>query len=167
MQLAGQIVVDKRRAWAGLVMTAFVNRHHTRFIRTFINDDKQTFAYSFNTTHTPYTLGPRHAFGIGRAVVMQNGTEFFCASTMGQRHPHTGEVDQRSRNIFVISHNNCDDLNPRLMRWQVLFLHRNQAKFNWAPQYLDAKPMLPLWTHMGMQACRDRPSHHLFTNTLH
>ena len=124
----GQMVIHKRKAWAGLIMTSWINRHHKIFIGTFINDDKQTFAYAFNTTGTPYFQVDKHPYGIGRKITYDNGTEFMCASSMGQRHPVTGEV---------------------------MFVHRNQAKFTWAPLITQFEHPLMLWTHVGkmVRAC--------------
>ncbi len=37
----GQLVVNKKTAWQGLVMTAFMGRHHHYFLKNLLTGDKQ------------------------------------------------------------------------------------------------------------------------------
>ena len=88
----GQLVMHKRRAWRGLMMTAFINRHGYFFMSDIIHGDKQTFSFGFNATETAYSLVRYHPFGLGRGTHLANGELFFCSNSYGQRHPVTGEV---------------------------------------------------------------------------
>ena len=120
---AGEIVMHKKKAWRGLIMTAFINRN-SLFATTFIYGDKQTFPFSFNSTGTPFAVINHPPVGVGRAATLANGDTYFCSNTVAQRHPRTGEP---------------------------LFLHRNSAKFVGALEYLDVQPFPRAWTHVGRQ----------------
>ena len=122
--MAGEIIVHKRKAWRGLVMSAFINRHYEFFGTTFIVGDKQTFAFSFNVTNTPYALAEVPPITLGRAATTTRGDLFYCANTVVQHNPLNGEF---------------------------LFLHRNLAKFSSPSQYFESNPFPLAWTHVGRQ----------------
>ena len=121
----GQIVVDKKAAWRGLMMTAFINRHHTYFLEKLMKGDKQTFEFGFNATNTPFTFVKKHPFGLGLQGQLPKGDTVFCSNTMGQRHPVTGEL---------------------------LFLHRNNNKLNQAFDFFKDGMSFRAWTHISKQA---------------
>ena len=87
----GQMVVHKRRAWLGLMMTAFINIHHIFFNQRLMETDKPTFYFGFETTSTPYHLIDIPPFGLGRAVIVNDG-QVLVSNTMGQRHPTTKKL---------------------------------------------------------------------------
>ena len=122
----GQIVLHKKKAWAGLIMTVFINLNYKVLYKTLLNDDKQTFAIGFNVTRTPYNMVNHHPFGIGRSMETAAGVHV-CANTMGQRHPETG---------------------------QVIFMHRNWAKFKWTVPYMNMLPDDRAWYHIVKQSPR-------------
>ena len=49
----GQIVVDKERVWRGIVLTAYINRHHAFFFKRLFRGDKMTFHFGFVASGTP------------------------------------------------------------------------------------------------------------------
>ena len=104
------------------MMTAFLNRHHTYFLKHMLRGDKQTFHFGFNATHTDFHFVRKHPFALGRVAALPSGQEVFCAGTMGQRHPVTGEL---------------------------LFLHRNGAKLNQASDYVPNPSPPRAWTHLA------------------
>ena len=121
---SGQIVMDKRRAWHGLLMTTFINLHADYFIGKIMHDDKQTWPFAFQATHTRYHLVEKPHIGFGRAAQQRDGWWYMCHSTYGQRHPETGEV---------------------------LFMHRSNTKFVHLGAFLSMKPVLHAWTHESKQ----------------
>ena len=100
----GEVLVNKRRAWKGLVMTVFINYHHTFFNKRLSFTDKPTFHFGFASTKTPYSLSPFGHFGVGKAVTLPNGRVLFCSTTYAQRHPETGSL---------------------------IWIHRGGVKFSW------------------------------------
>ena len=84
---SGQIVINKRRAWRGLYMTAFVSRFYNAFFRALFANDKNVYQFAFNTTATPFALVAKHPFGIGLEAA-----GYFCGNSFGQRHPQSGVI---------------------------------------------------------------------------
>ncbi len=120
---SGEIVLNKKKVWNGLLMTAFINLHSNFFLKRLFQGDKQTFSFGFNVTNTPYSLVRKHMYSIGLRAY-QNGQSVFCGNTMAQRHPTTGDM---------------------------LFLHRNAAKFMGASDYLALDPIPRAWSHYAKQ----------------
>ena len=118
---SGELVVNKKKVWNGLMMTAFINAHSYHFHDRIIMGDKQTFSFGFNASGTPYEMVRKHPFGIGLSAELASGEEYFCANTVGQRHPITGEL---------------------------LFLHRNLAKWVRSFEYSGSPRG---WTHIAKQ----------------
>ena len=121
---SGQLVVNKRRVWAGLLMTAFINRNHRFFFDRIIHGDKQTFSFGFNASETPYSLVNHHQYGIGLVGTLPDSSEYFCSTTSAQRHPDTGAM---------------------------LFLHRGATKYKWTFDYLMHAVPTRAWSHMSIQ----------------
>jgi hypothetical protein len=118
---SGQIILNKKKAWRGLYLTAFVSANSHYFLQKVFKGDKQTFAFAFNATGTPYYKLKRvpEALGILSKV---NGKRYFCGNTMVHRHPKSGEM---------------------------LFLHRNGAKFHSKYNIFDKLPIA--WKHQAAQ----------------
>ncbi len=122
---SGQMLINKKKAWPGLVMTAFINKNNEFFQKRFIHGDKQTFSFGFNVSDTPYSFVRKHPIGIGRKQINDDGKEFFCANTFGQRHPISGDI---------------------------MFMHRSLAKFVRACEYTLLGVDAPrAWTHLSKQ----------------
>lgn len=119
---AGEIVINKRKTWPALLLTLFINRNHHFFNKRLMAGDKQSFIFSFNVTNIPYAVS-KLPVGVGLVTETHKGV-YFGANTMGQRHPVTGEI---------------------------MFLHRNQAKFSNTHDYLLVHPTPRAWTHVARQ----------------
>ena len=135
----GQIVLNKHKAWRGLVLTVFVNKNYHYFLENLFWGEKQTFPFAFNASSTAYALNPKPFFGVGLAAVLENGEQFMCANTLGQRHPETGHI---------------------------VFLHRHGVKFRWAGDFLKYDPVPRAWTHLAAQSARS-PWHGYARNEAH
>ena len=121
----GQIVVDKKRVWAALMLTAFLNKNHKHILGRFLYGEKQSFAFAFNATGTAYGLSPHHHFSVCRSGQETSGANVACCTTLAQRHPDTGDV---------------------------LFLHRSSVKFSWAHQYvMHSDAPYRMWTDLAVQ----------------
>ena len=121
---AGELLINKRKAWRGLWMSVFINRNSHFFLTRLFYGDKQTFVFGFNTTSTPYALAPKHPFDIGLVTVREDGRQFFGTNTVAPRHPVTGEP---------------------------AWLHRHAPKFVWTWDYLQFDPVPRAWTHIAKQ----------------
>ena len=126
----GAIVLDKQRVWPALMLTAFINTHHHFFQRRRFGGDKQTFAFGFNATHTPYAVSRKHPLSVGRVARLETGELYFCGNTLAQRHPITGEV---------------------------MFMHRGGAKYSGPVEYLRHSPPPRAWSvHMACIASKSK-----------
>ena len=126
---SGQMVFNKKKAWNGLMMTAFINQHHQFFLKQLFEGDKQTFSFGFNATETAYSVSKKHPIGIGLQTKLPgNKGAFFCSNTMGQRHPITGDL---------------------------VFMHRNAAKFSGSVEYLSYDPVPRAWMYTAKLGIRD------------
>ena len=90
---AGELLINKKRAWKGLWMTSFVNLHSHLFLKRLFRGMKMTLSAAFNTTNTPYSMAPLSFHGVGWAFdVPGRQQKYFCANTFAQRNPETGKV---------------------------------------------------------------------------
>ena len=87
----GEVLVNKRKAWKGILMTVFINLHHNFFNKRLSFTDKPTFHFGFAGTGTPYSIAPNAHHGVGKALQAPNGNVLFCSTTYAERHPVTGE----------------------------------------------------------------------------
>ena len=117
----GQMLVDKERAWAGLVLAAVVGIHHQFFMRQLIYGDCAAFDLAFNATDTAYALVHRRPVPVGRVVEASGKAQFF-SNTMAQRSPDDGRI---------------------------VFLHRGFVKF-WSPSLYPPSNRLA-WQHTCVQ----------------
>ena len=119
----GQMVLHKRRAWRGLMMTAFINRNFRFFFDHLVHGDKQTYNFAFNSSNTPYALSPHHQWGLGLVGKQNDGSDYFCATTAIQRNADTGDI---------------------------LFIHRGSSKYAWTFHYKMQGTAPPrMWSHMA------------------
>ena len=124
----GQIVMDKKRVWAALMMTVFINRNYAFFYQRLMYGDCPSFSMGFNVTGLAYTVSSKHLYLAGLKVMKSDGDYLFSGNTMVQRHPETGAV---------------------------LFMHRNVAKFQWAANILSFKPRPRAWQFLARQGAQD------------
>ena len=91
---AGQILINKRISWKGLVMTAFIVKNHAFFLRHVINTDKNTYQFGYNATNTPFHMVHFNPLGIGRQSMpdLTHPQGVFCSSAFGHRHPQNGSL---------------------------------------------------------------------------
>ncbi len=124
---SGQLLIDKKKTWKGISVTAFIMLNYHYFLKRLFEGDKQTFSFAFNTTNTLYNMVRKHPISVGRAIKDGSGKLFFCGNTMGQRHPITGDI---------------------------FFLHRNAAKFPGTYEFVMYDPIPSMWTHLAKQGSR-------------
>ena len=121
----GESLINKKRAWKGLMLTLFVSINHQFFMKKLFYGEKMTYAFAFNATETDYIIAEPEMHVLGRVARLKNGKDYFCGNTFAQRHPDTKEI---------------------------VWLHRHGSKFNNAYEYLKhPKRLPPAWTHIGRQ----------------
>jgi alpha 1,2-mannosyltransferase len=118
---SGQIVINKKKAWKGLYLTAFVSANSDYFLKQAFKGDKQTFAFGFNATGTNYYKLKRVPESLGILSTV-DGKRYFCGNTMLHRHPQTSTP---------------------------LFLHRNGAKIS--NRYFDMSEVPRVWLYQATQ----------------
>ena len=131
--LTAEAVLDKRRAWRALSLTAFANRHHGFFDR-YMYGDKELFHLSFLATATAFTLAPSLPGAVGH--LLPDGR--FCGVGISQRDPD-------------------DPGGPPLL------LHRMHAKWNIFSHLTERRPPRaadkPRSAVLGWQFAVDGPTH--------
>jgi hypothetical protein len=127
----GQFVVDKARAWKGLMMTVFINWHSSFFMTKLIHGDKSTLKLGFESTFTTHALVTKNIYFQGRAATHPESGDFvFCGGGISQPHPITGMP------FFI--HRSCN----KFMQWPAL-------------DYLAYDPIPRAWTHIAQQSPRE------------
>lgn len=67
---SGQVLVDKQRCWAPLLLCLWYNEHHALFYRH-IHGDKETFHFAFRRLGLPYAMIP-HALELAEGAFYQS-----------------------------------------------------------------------------------------------
>eukprot|EP00049_Salpingoeca_infusionum_P026785 m.27909 g.27909 ORF g.27909 m.27909 type:complete len:239 (-) comp8997_c0_seq3:183-899(-) len=124
---SGQILLNKRVQWKALNMIYFMNRHSDFFLKQLFHGDKMTFHYGFVAAKSTYGLVPFPPASVGVESKFK-GRKLFCGNTLGQKHPDKDEI---------------------------LFMHRNSAKFKDASSYFLKGEPKHVWRHVNQQGEHD------------
>ncbi|KAI9330238.1 alpha-mannosyltransferase, partial [Zopfochytrium polystomum] len=61
---SGQIVLDKKKAWRGLMLTRYILQQARYYFKKFLGD-KEAFFWGFAGARTPYFLNPNYIHSVG------------------------------------------------------------------------------------------------------
>lgn len=109
---SGQIVINKRASWRGLIMTMHLNVEAKYYFKHFLGD-KETFFWGYAYSETPYFLVPTYIHNVGLVVNEENpkgntliGVDFqttkFCGQSMMQSDfDDNGDISIPTKPLFM------------------------------------------------------------------
>ena len=120
-QESGQLVVDKRRAWAAVSLCA---KMQNGFYYSLLNGDKDTFRFAWLAAGVPFTMNPFWPAAVG---VYRDHDVVVSAEAHAQQHPRPRQDAHEDADGFC-----GHTMGQHDFEGSILFVHHNQIKLQGA-----------------------------------